>query len=89
MSVYELAEKCNISRNTIYRWYTQNYTPSLDTLKVICEKGFEMEMVEFFAVDCDLIPATPEIKDLIALWTTLKDTQKEAIKQIMLSYKEK
>ena len=54
MSVYELAAKCNISKNTIYRWYTKNYTPTLDTLQIICEKGFNMQLVEFFAVDCDL-----------------------------------
>lgn len=87
MSVYELAKKSKISKNTIYRWYSKNYIPSLDTLQVICEKGFEMQLVEFFAVDCDLIPATEEIKELLAIWTTLTTSQKHAIIQIMMSYK--
>ena len=87
MSVYELAEKCNISKNTIYRWYTKNYTPTLDTLQIICEKGFEMDLVEFFAVDCKLVPATPDIMELINIWTSLNNTQKQAVKQIILSYK--
>ena len=87
MSVYELSKRCGISKNTIYRWYTKNYTPTLDTLQHICEKGFDMSLVEFFAVDSDLIPATEEIKEIIGIWTTLTSSQKQAIKQIMLSYK--
>ncbi|MGN0961770.1 MAG: helix-turn-helix domain-containing protein [Christensenellales bacterium] len=87
MSVYELAKRCDISKNTIYRWYSKNYIPTLDTLQIICEKGFEISLVEFFAVDCDLIPATDEVKELISIWSTLTQSQKQAIKQIMLSYK--
>lgn len=87
MSVYELANKCGISKNTIYRWYNKNYTPTLDTLQTICEKGFNISLVEFFAVDCDLIPANDEIKELISLWTTLSDNQKKVVRQMMLSYR--
>ncbi len=87
MSVYELAKKCNISRNTIYRWYTQNFTPSLESIQTICEKGFNISLVEFFAVDTNLIPATEETKELINIWSTLTDTQKQAVMQILKSYK--
>lgn len=87
MTIYELAKRSGINKNTIYRWYDNNYTPTLDSLQVICEKGFGMSLVEFFAVDCELIPATPEIKELVEIWTTLNDVQKEAIKQIIKSYK--
>lgn len=89
MSVYELANRCGISKNTIYRWYNKNYTPTLDTLQTICEKGFNISLVEFFAVDCDMIPANDEIKELVVLWTGLNDTQKQAIKQMILSYRTK
>ena len=87
MSIYELANKSGIAKNTIYRWYSKNYTPTLDSLQEICEKGFGITLVEFFAVDTDLIPATSETKEIIDLWINLTDTQKQAIKQILLSYK--
>ena len=64
MSVYELAKKSGISHNTIYRWYNMNYTPTLETLQILCEKGFEISLAEFFAVDWDMIPATPDLKEI-------------------------
>ena len=87
MTIYELAKRSGINKNTIYRWYDHNYTPTLDSLQVICEKGFEISLMEFFAVDSKLIPATPEIKEIVEIWSTLNDVQKEAIKQIIKSYK--
>lgn len=87
MSVYELAKKSGIDKNTIYRWYKLNYTPSFDSIKQICEKGFEISMVEFFATETDLVPATAEVKEIIELWTGLDENQKSAVKQIIKSYR--
>ena len=87
MTIYELAKRSGINKNTIYRWYDKNFTPSLDSLQVICEKGFGMSLVEFFALGSELIPATPEIKEIIEVWTTLSDVQKQAVMQIIKSYK--
>lgn len=87
MTIYELAKRSGINRNTIYKWYRNNYTPTLDSVQIICEKGFGISLAEFFAVNSDLIPATPEIKEIVEIWSTLNDTQKEAIRQIIKSYK--
>lgn len=87
ISVYELAKRSGIAKNTIYRWYTKNYTPTLDSLKIICEKGFNISLSEFFATDGDFIAITPELKELIDIYTTLNNEQKQAIKQVILSYK--
>lgn len=87
MSIYELAKKSGVSKNTIYRWYKLNYTPTFDSIKTICEKGFNMSLVEFFAVDTDLIPASNEIREIVELWTGLSESQKEAVKQILKSYR--
>lgn len=76
ISIYELAKKSGISKNTIYRWYSKNYLPSLDTLKVICEQGLNITLVEFFAVDTELIPTSPELKEITELWTRLNESQK-------------
>ena len=86
MSVYELAQKSGISKNTIYRWYSKNYTTTLDSLQVICEKGLEISLVEFFAINTQLIPATPELNEIVELWMNLSDKQKQAVKQMLLSY---
>ncbi len=86
LSIYELANRSGIAKNTIYRWYSKNYTPTLDSLQIICEKGFGISLVEFFAIDTELLPVTDEIKEIVNLWINLNDTQKQAIKQILLSY---
>ncbi len=86
LSIYELANRSGIAKNTIYRWYSKNYTPTLDSLQIICEKGFGISLVEFFAIDTELLPVTDEIKEIVNLWINLNDAQKQAIKQILLSY---
>lgn len=87
ISIYELAKRSGIAKNTIYRWYMKNYTPTLDSLKIICEKGFNISLSEFFATDGDFVAVTPEIKELVEIFTTLSPEQKQAIKQVILSYK--
>lgn len=89
MSVYELADRSGIARNTIYNWYSKNYCPTLDTLQIVCEKGFDMSLAEFFAMDSELIVATPETKEMFQMYSTLTDVQKQAVKQMILSYKNK
>ena len=86
LSIYELANKSGIAKNTIYRWYSKSYKPTLDTLQIIVEKGLGISLVEFFAIDTKLIPVNDEIKELVNLWTNLNDTQKQIIKQLLLSY---
>ena len=87
MSVYELAERSGIARNTIYRWYSHNFTPSIDTLQLICEKGFEISLAEFFAIDSDVVVATPENREIFEIWLSLSETQRQAVKQIIQSYR--
>ena len=86
ISFYKLSKKSGISTNTIYKWFKTNQTPSLDSLKLICEKGFQITMFEFFYPETNLIPTTPEIKELVELYSKLNPVQKNAIKQVMLSY---
>lgn len=87
LSIYELAKKSGIPNNTIYRWYANNYTPTLDKLQLVCEKGFNMSLLEFFADKEDLIPATTETKELISMWSSLNQVQKDTIIQLIKSYK--
>lgn len=87
MSVYKLAEKCGIAKNTIYNWYSKNYVPSLTTLQNICEQGFEISMCEFFAKDCNLIVSTSQTQQLLDDWQLLTDSQKQMVLQLISSYR--
>lgn len=87
MSVYRLAERCGIAKNTIYNWYSKNYVPSLTTLQSICEQGFGITMCEFFAKDCNLLVATPETQALLEDWNLLNEQQKQMVLQLISSYK--
>lgn len=87
MSIYKLADKCGIARNTIYNWYSKHYTPSLETIKIICEKGFDMTLGEFFTLDSDILPIKDkDTKEVFERYSLLTDAQKEAVKQIIFSY---
>ena len=88
ISFYELAKRSGIAANTFYRWYSKGYTPTLDSVKAICEKGFGISLAEFFVSDSNLIEVNDEIKGLIELWTTLTDKQKEVVLELIKSYKE-
>ena len=70
ISVYELAKRCGIARNTIYRWYSKNYQPTFSTLELICEKGFGITIQEFLGINEQsklkiVIPSTSLVKTSI------------------------
>ena len=83
MTFYELSKKCGFSDNTVYRWYEKNYTPTLDSLNIVCEKGFNISLGEFLAEDCQLIPATAKVKEIVDIWVALSDKQRELVLQFI------
>ncbi len=87
LSVYKLAKLCKVSRNTIYKWDNENYYPSLETLQLICENGFNMSLADFFTYGDEIIIANDDTKELLKLYSTLTDAQKEAVKQLIISYR--
>ena len=89
ISTYELAKKSGIAVNTIYNWYRLNYSPTLDTLQILCEKGFGITMAQFFAMNDEIVVATPEMMEMFHNWTMLNDEQKEAVRIMIASYNKK
>ena len=87
ISTYELAKKSGIAVNTIYNWYRLSYSPTLDTLQILCEKGFGITMAQFFAMNDEIVVATPEMMEMFYNWTMLNDEQKEAVRIMIASYK--
>lgn len=87
MSVYKLADKSGIARNTIYNWYSKHFTPSLDTIQLICEKGFGITLGQFFTLDSDVLSITDqETKEVFEKYSLLTAQQKQVVKQIIFSY---
>lgn len=88
ISVYELAKRCGIARNTIYRWYSKNYQPTFSTLELICEKGFGITIQEFLGIN-EQSKLTQEQTNLLKQWSLLTEKQKESLLQIIDNYLER
>lgn len=88
ISVYELAKRCGIARNTIYRWYSKNYQPTFSTLELICEKGFGITIQEFLGIN-EQSKLSQEQLDLLNKWSLLTEKQKESLLQILDNYLER
>lgn len=80
LSIYELAEKSDLTEACIRNWYTKrNYTPSLEAIEKIC---LALEVTETELVrreDEELIPATLDERDLIKNWLLLDEKQKQLV----------
>lgn len=88
ISVYELAKRCGIARNTIYRWYSKNYQPTFSTLELICEKGFGITIQEFLGIN-EQSKLSQEQTNLLKQWSLLTEKQKESLLQIIDNYIDK
>ena len=76
LSIYELAEKSDLTEACIGNWYTKrNYTPSLEAIEKICLALTELVRRE----DEELIPATLDERDLIKNWLLLDEKQKQLV----------
>ena len=80
LSIYELAEKADLTEACIRNWYTKrNYTPSLEAIEKICS-ALEITEAELMRRgDEELISATDEERKLIEKWLLLDEKQKNLI----------
>ena len=80
LSIYELAEKADLTEACIRNWYTKrNYTPSLEAIEKICSAlGIsETELVR--REDEQLVPVTKEEEQLIKNWSMLDEKKRTLI----------
>lgn len=80
LSIYELAEKADLTEACIRNWYTKrNYTPSLEAIEKICS-ALEISETELVRrEDEELIPITAEEKELIKNWSMLDEKKRNLI----------
>ena len=86
-SIYKLAQIAGVSQQTIHKWLDGKSSPTLASLELISQ-AFEMTLAELTAKEEDeIFVASPETKEMLDAWSTLTKPQKEAVKQMILSYK--
>ena len=80
ISIYELAEKADLTEACIRNWYTKrNYTPSLEAIEKIC-RAFDISESELVRRDDEeLIPMTENEKQLLKNWSLLDDKKRNLI----------
>lgn len=80
ISIYELAEKADLTEACIRNWYTKrNYTPSLEAIEKIC-RAFDISESELVRRDDEeLVPMTEKEKLLSKNWLLLDEKQRNLI----------
>lgn len=80
ISIYELAEKSDLTEACIRNWYTKrNYTPSLEAIEKIC-RAFDISESELVRRDDEeLVPMTEKEKLLLKNWLLLDEKQRNLI----------
>mgnify|MGYP003300239255 CR=1 FL=1 len=90
MTIYELAQKAEITDACIRNWYTKrNYNPSLVAIIKVCN-ALDIPVAELFREDGDeVVYASKEEKLLLSNWAVLNDKQRNVIKTLMETFIEK
>ena len=80
ISIYELAEKADLTEACIRNWYTKrNNTPSLAAIEKIC-RAFDISESELVRRDDEeLVPMTEKEKLLSKNWLLLDEKQRNLI----------
>lgn len=80
ISIYELAEKSDLTEACIRNWYTKrNYTLSLEAIEKIC-RAFDISESELVRRDDEeLVPMTEKEKLLLKNWLLLDEKQRNLI----------
>lgn len=80
ISIYELAEKSDLTEACIRNWYTKrNYPPSLEAIEKIC-RAFDISESELVRRDDEeLVPMTEKEKLLLKNWLLLDEKQRNLI----------
>lgn len=84
-STYRFSKECGLPEATIGNVFRRNTVPTIGTLEIMCQ-GLGITLAQFFS-EGDTIEVTPELKDIIDIWTSMTPQQHEAAKEILVSIK--
>lgn len=85
LSIYDLAEESGVTAVAIRDWYKKHHVPNIVSLEKIAVV-LDVEPFEFFCHDEDIMPLSPENKEILKLLDNLTKKQKEAVLQHIKSY---
>ncbi|MBQ8426896.1 MAG: helix-turn-helix transcriptional regulator [Clostridia bacterium] len=90
MTIYELANKAEITDACIRNWYTKrNYNPSLVAIIKVCN-ALDVSVAELFREEDDeMVCVGTEERRLLSNWAILNDKQKKVVKTLMETFTEK
>lgn len=84
-SEYKLAKEANLPQSTISHLFKRNNAPTYPTIEAICG-AFGITMAQFFADEGEAVVLTPEQRELLILWGTLTNEQRQIVKSTMIQF---
>lgn len=84
-SEYRLAKEAELPQSTISHLFKRNNAPTYPTIEAIC-RAFGITLAQFFAEDGEPIVLSSEQKEVLLLWGTLSDEQKQSVKSVMQQF---
>lgn len=84
-SEYKLAKEADLPQSTISHLFKRNNAPTFPTVKAIC-RAFGITMAQFFADEGEAIVLTPDQQELLLLWGTLTEEQRQIVKSTVKQF---
>ena len=84
-TAYRLSKESGLSQSTLAHVFRRDSEPTISTLETICG-AFGITLSQFFA-EGDFVALTSEQKEILDVWATLNDEQRELVRSMMANMK--
>ena len=84
-SEYKLAKEADLPQSTISHLFKRNNAPTYPTIEAICG-AFGISMAQFFADEGEAVVLMPEQREILILWGTLTDEQRQIVRSVMVQF---
>ena len=84
-SEYRLAKEAGLPQSTISHLFRRNNAPTYPTIEAIC-RAFGITLAQFFADEGEPTVLSSEQKEVLLLWGSLSDEQKQSVKSVMRQF---
>jgi Predicted transcriptional regulators len=81
-SEYKLSKEAHLPQSTISHLFKRNNAPTYPTIEAIC-RAFGITIAQFFADEGEPVVLTPDQWELLLLWGTLTEEQRQIVKSTM------
>jgi len=84
-SEHRLAKEAKLPQSTISHLFKRNNAPTYPTIEAIC-KAFGITLAQFFADEGEPIVLSSEQEEVLLLWGSLSDEQRQSVKSVMRQF---